>query len=155
MNFFFSHSSGVKWYIIVVLICISLVISSDIKFLFMSLWIYIYMSSLKKALFKSLTYLKLRLLNFFLLCCRSFLHTLEINPLSYIWGSYYLKPCNQEELILNLCWISFCDFNPHLATFAIVSVHNGLPLGDNLSCPPLRDCKEANVTHSSPWGLTY
>ena len=48
-----------------VLICISLVISSDIKFLFMSLWIYIYMSSLKKALFKSLTYLKLRLLNFF------------------------------------------------------------------------------------------
>ena len=132
-----------------VLICISLVISSDIKFLFMSLWIYIYMSSLKKALFKSLTYLKLRLLNFFLLCCRSFLHTLEINPLSYIWGSYYLKPCNQEELILNLCWIRFCDFNPHLATFAIVSVHNGLPLGDNLSCPPVRDCKEANVTRSS------
>ena len=64
-------------------------------------------------------------------------------------GLIFLKPCNQEELILNLCWISFCDFNPHLATFAIVSAHNGLPLGDNLSCPPVRDCKEANVTRSS------
>ena len=40
-------------------------ISSDIKLLFLSLWLYIYMPSLKKALFKSLTYLKLRLLNFF------------------------------------------------------------------------------------------
>ena len=134
-----------------VLICISLVISSDIKILFMSLWLYIYIcvSSLKKALFKSFTYLKLRLLNFFLLCCRSFLHTLEINPLSYIWGSYVLKPYNQEELILNLCWISFSDFNPHLASFIIVSIQNGLLLGDNLSCPPVRDCKEANVTRSS------
>ena len=82
---------------------------------------FVYMSSLKKALSKSLTYLKLRFLNFFLLCCRSFLHTLEINPLSYIWGSYFLKHCNQEELILNLCWISFCDFNPHLATYVIVA----------------------------------
>ena len=107
------------------------------------------MSSLKKALFKSLTYLKLKLLNCHQLCCRSFLHTLEINPLSYIWGSYFLKPCNQEELILNLCWISFCDFNPHLATFAIVSIYNGLPLGDNLSCQTVNDCKEANLTHSS------
>ena len=133
-----------------ILICISLVISSDIKLLFMSLWfyIYIYMSSLKKALLKSLTYLKLRLLIFFLLCCRSFLHTLEINPLSYIWGSYFLKLCNQEEVILNLCWISFCDFNPHLATLVIVSIHNGLLLRDNLSCPPVRGCKEANVTYS-------
>ena len=40
-------------------------ISSDIKLLFLSLWLYIYMPSLKKALFMSLTYLKLRLLNFF------------------------------------------------------------------------------------------
>ena len=140
-----------------VLICISLVISSDIKLLFMSLWfyIYIYMSSLKKALLKSLTYLKLRFLNFFLLCCRSFLHTLEINPLSYIWGSYFLKPYNQEELILKLCWIRFCDFNPHLATFVIVSIHNGLPLGDNLSCLPVNDCKEVNLTHSPTWSLPY
>ena len=24
--------------------------------------------------------------------------------------------CNREGLILNLCWICFCDFNPHPAT---------------------------------------
>ena len=131
-----------------VLICISLVTSSAIKLLFMSLCLYVYMSSLKKALFKSLTYLKLPLLNFFVLCCRGFLHTLELDPLSYIWSSYFLKPCDQEELILNLCWISFCDFNPHLATFVIVCIHNRLLLGDNLSCPPVNNCKEADLTLS-------
>ena len=28
--------------------------------------------------------------------------------------------CNREEL-MNLCWICFCDFNPHFAAFFIVS----------------------------------
>ena len=58
------------------------------------------MSSLKKTLIMCLTCLKLMLLNFFLLCHRSFLHTLEINSY-HIHGAHILKSCNQEELILN------------------------------------------------------
>ena len=65
-------------------------------------------------------------------------------------GLIFLKPCNQEELILNLYCISFCDFNPHLSTFVIVIIPNGLLWEDNLSCPPVRDCKGENLTHSSP-----
>ena len=52
--------------------------------------------------------------------------------------------------MLNSCWICFCDFNPHLATF--VSTHNGLPQGDNLSHPLRKDCKEMKPTHSPASG---
>ena len=33
-------------------------------------------------------------------------------------------------------------------TFFIITVHNGLPQGDNLSCPPVKNCKEVQLTHS-------
>ena len=53
-----------------------------------------------------------------------------------------LKVCKLEGLILNLCWICFCDFNPNPAPF--VSIHNGLPQGGNLSGPPEQDCRKWN-----------
>ena len=32
-----------------------------------------------------------------------------------------------------------------LATFVTVGIYNGLTQGDNLSCPPVRDCKEVKL----------
>ena len=54
---------------------------------------------------------------------------------------------NQEGLISNLHWICFCDFNP---SFVIVNIHNGLPQGDNLSCPPAKDCTEVRDRRGRP-----
>ncbi|KAB0343185.1 hypothetical protein FD754_020111 [Muntiacus muntjak] len=113
--------SRVRWYLIIILICISLIVTG-VEHIFIS----ICMSSLQKCLFSSLTHFLIGSFIFLELSCRSCLYIFEINSLSV--ASFAVIFSHSEGCLFTVLMVSFVVqkllsfIRSHLFIFAFISI---------------------------------